>query len=254
MNAIADSYSPPQGPYMNPFTEFAFKRLLGPENRSILIHLLNSILKEFEAPIEHLEYIPTTHLDENPQEHIALYDLYCFTTAGERIVVQLHAIYPDRAEDRSFFFADFPMSRMLPGTLKGGNTARVYIVGLLDYPCPDACFDTPGRVVSLMQLQNIKHRELVSNAISYLHVSLPKFTKELNSCKEPQEVWFYLWKNMGHLDQPEKGAPLLQEQVYKAFLENAALASLSPTEREEYEESLQFLRKRHLIAKEQGKG
>ncbi|MBN2723420.1 MAG: PD-(D/E)XK nuclease family transposase [Deltaproteobacteria bacterium] len=81
-----------EGKYIDFFTDFGFKKLFGPLFSEILIDFLNAVLDGFEESITDLEYIDKEKLVHTPQDRIAIFDLYCVTGDGKRIIIELQNI------------------------------------------------------------------------------------------------------------------------------------------------------------------
>ena len=78
--------------YVNPYTDFGFKKLFGTElNKELLISLLNAIFDrsaqqspgEPKQVVKDLKYLPTEKL-EAYGERRAIFDVYCEGESGER--------------------------------------------------------------------------------------------------------------------------------------------------------------------------
>ena len=75
--------------YINPFTDFGFKRLFGTEmNKELLISFLNSLLNGHEE-ITDIRYRNTEQLGALEQDRKAVFDVYCENIAGERFIVEM---------------------------------------------------------------------------------------------------------------------------------------------------------------------
>ncbi len=75
--------------YINPFTDFGFKKLFGEEpNKNLLLDFLNELLKEEQGRITELTYLKNEHLDQDLNRK-AIFDLYCTNERGERFIVEL---------------------------------------------------------------------------------------------------------------------------------------------------------------------
>ena len=60
--------------YINPFTDFGFKKLFGSEpNKGLLLDFLNELLKEEQGQITQLEYLKNEHLDQEEADAIRAY-------------------------------------------------------------------------------------------------------------------------------------------------------------------------------------
>ena len=75
--------------FINPFTDIGFKRIFGQEfSKPLLLHFLNNLL------VGEKEIVDLTFLDkEQPamyaDDRSLLYDIYCKTTDGEHIIVEM---------------------------------------------------------------------------------------------------------------------------------------------------------------------
>ena len=68
--------------YINPFTDFGFKKLFGEEaNIDLLIDFLNTLLPD-TAPITELTFLKNEQLGATPTDRKAIFDLYCQNEPG----------------------------------------------------------------------------------------------------------------------------------------------------------------------------
>ena len=73
--------------YINPFTDFEFKRLFGEElHKDLLIDFLNVLLKEQQSEIVDLTYLKTEQLGNTVLDRKAIFDLYCENERGEKFM------------------------------------------------------------------------------------------------------------------------------------------------------------------------
>lgn len=78
-----------QDKYINPFTDYGFKRLFGTEiNKDLLIDFLNQVLPE-RHHIQDFSYTSTEHLGATEIDRKAIFDLYCVSPLGERFIVEI---------------------------------------------------------------------------------------------------------------------------------------------------------------------
>ncbi|MBD0402842.1 Rpn family recombination-promoting nuclease/putative transposase [Flammeovirga sp. EKP202] len=95
--------------YINPFTDFGFKKIFGEEaNKDILIDFLNSVLPA-EDQIYDLTYKSTEHLPKNDTDRKAIYDLYCENEKGEKFIVELQRAEQTHFKDRTIYYSSFPI-------------------------------------------------------------------------------------------------------------------------------------------------
>jgi predicted transposase/invertase (TIGR01784 family) len=73
--------------FINPFTDFGFKKLFGEDvNKDLLIDFINELLQE---DIQTLTYLKNEHLSNSPVDRRAIFDLYCENERGEKFIVEI---------------------------------------------------------------------------------------------------------------------------------------------------------------------
>ncbi|MDZ7881051.1 MAG: PD-(D/E)XK nuclease family transposase, partial [Saprospiraceae bacterium] len=76
--------------YINPFTDFGFKKLFGTEpNKDLLIDFLNQVILPKRRQITDLTYKKTEHLGATEFDRKAIFDLYCIGSNNERFIVEM---------------------------------------------------------------------------------------------------------------------------------------------------------------------
>lgn len=74
--------------YLNPYTDFGFKKIFGEEaSKPLLIDFLNSILPT--GKIVDLTFRNNEKLVETEAHRRAIYDIYCENDKGEKFIVEL---------------------------------------------------------------------------------------------------------------------------------------------------------------------
>ena len=62
--------------YINPYTDFGFKRLFGTEmNKELLISFLNSVLTGEKGPISDVRYLNSEHLGDGYGDRRGVFDV-----------------------------------------------------------------------------------------------------------------------------------------------------------------------------------
>ena len=79
------------GNFINPFTDFGFKKLFGTEgNKECLLHFINQLLEqEGEDKITSITYNNKEQLGRKISDRYAIFDIYCITEKGEHIIIEL---------------------------------------------------------------------------------------------------------------------------------------------------------------------
>ena len=95
--------------YINPYTDFGFKKLFGTDiNKELLISFLNAVFNG-EQIITDLQYRNNEHLGTCCDERKAIFDVYCETERGEKIIVEMQNAAQQYFKDRSVYYATFPI-------------------------------------------------------------------------------------------------------------------------------------------------
>jgi predicted transposase/invertase (TIGR01784 family) len=93
--------------YINPYTDFGFKKLFGEEaSKDLLIDFLNSILSE-DRQIADLTFRNPERLPGTPEERRAMFDVYCEAKNGERFIVEMQKAAQHYFRDRAVFYTTF---------------------------------------------------------------------------------------------------------------------------------------------------
>lgn len=91
------------GHFVNPFTDLGFKIIFGqPASKELLITLLNELLAG-EHVVEDLTFLDKENHSDNMDDAGIIYDLYCLTSSGEYIIVEMQNRYHSNFLDRTLF-------------------------------------------------------------------------------------------------------------------------------------------------------
>ncbi len=223
--------------YINPFTDFGFKKLFGEEpNKDLLISFLNELLPRHHQ-IKELSYSSSEFLGISEIDRKAVFDIYCTSKTGEKFIVEMQKARQYYFKDRSVFYASFPIQEQ---AIKGDEwkfkLAAVYLIGILDF-----VFDEnkdSDEVKHTIQLKN-QHGELFYDKLTFIYLEMPKFNKTEGELKTIFDKWMYVLKNLPKLEsRPAK----LQEKIFKKLFDAARMAKLDRVESEVYERSLKYYR------------
>jgi predicted transposase/invertase (TIGR01784 family) len=225
--------------YINPFTDFGFKKLFGSEyNKDLLIDFLNQVLGDKEQ-IKDLTYLNSEKLGKTPNDRKAIFDLYCENEQGDKFIIELQNVPQQYFKDRSIFYATFPIQEQAQkGNQWDYNLKAVYTVSILNF----GFADTQERFLREIQLIDKQTREVFYDKLTFFYLEVPRFKKEEEDLVTHFDKWMYVLKNLHRLqDIPKK----LQEKIFKKLFQQAEIAQLTPEEMKTYEE----MRIKHLCLK-----
>ena len=104
------------GHFVNPFTDIGFKIIFGqPASKELLITLLNELLKG-EHVIENLIFLDKENHSDNIGDAGIIYDLYCVTSTGEYIIVEMQNRFHSHFLDRTLFYMCRAIARQINNT------------------------------------------------------------------------------------------------------------------------------------------
>jgi predicted transposase/invertase (TIGR01784 family) len=232
--------------YINPFTDFGFKKLFGTElNKDLLIDFLNEVILPKQRSIADVKYRSSEHLGQTKADRKAIFDIYCISSRGERFIVEMQKAKQNYFKDRSVFYSSFPIQEQALSGEWNYQLAPVYTDGILDFAfSPDEDTDTketqkdPLEVRHEVQLKNQKGK-VFYDKLTYIYLEMPHFTKTEAELETTYDKWLYVLK---HLPTLQERPPKLQERIFKKLFETAEIAKFSPEEKEQYEESLKIYR------------
>jgi len=224
------------GRYINPLTDFGFKKLFGTEpNKDLLIDFLNQILPE-RHQIKDLNYSRNEQLGQAELDRKAIFDLYCIGESGERFIVEVQKAKQNYFKDRSIYYSSFPIQEQAKKGDWDFKQDPVYTVGILDF-----IFDDHKNEDELLHLIELKNQrcEVFYDKLKFIYIELPKFKKTQDELDDHFEKWLYVFRHLSELqDRPQQ----LQDRIFQKLFDTAEIAKFSPEERVAYEESLKYYR------------
>ena len=225
-----------QDKYVNPFTDFGFKKLFGNElNKEFLINFLNTLLPE-NHKIQDLTYTKNEHLGGSPLDRKAIFDLYCTGKDGSKFIVEVQKAKQNFFKDRSIYYSTFPIQEQAKRGDWDFKLAHIYTVGILDFTFQDA--KDNDNVITTVKLKN-QNNEVFYDKLTFIYLEMPKFNKTEEALETNFDKWLYIFKYLPILqNRPQK----LQERIFEKFFRLAEIANFTQEERETYEDSLKYYR------------
>ncbi len=225
--------------YINPFTDFGFKKLFGTEpNKDLLKDFLNELLRNDEGEIKDISYIPNEQLGRAIDDRKAIFDIYCENEAGEKFIVELQKAKQNYFKDRSVYYSTFPIQSQAKKGDWNFELKAVYTIGILDFIFKEDNNDTEV-FHHEVQLFDKNTKKVFYDKLTYVYLEMPKFNKTVDELETHFDKWLYIIKNLDKLtDIPAK----LQERIFKKLFKQAEIANYDESEYSEYEESLKYYR------------
>lgn len=220
--------------YINPLTDFGFKKLFGEEpNKDLLVSLLNTLLPD-RHQIADLQYTKNEYQGAGAVDRRAIFDLNCTSTSGERFIIELQKVKQRYFKDRSVYYSTFALQEQAKQGDWDYRLSTVYTIAILDFPMGDAEQD----VLYYVGLKD-QHNRNFFDKLHFIYVVLPCFDKRLDELSSLQDKWLY---TLAHLAELTEQPSLFSEQVFRRLFALAELAQFDPKDRQRYEDSLKYLR------------
>lgn len=224
------------GKFLNPFSDVGFKRIFGQEmSKPLLLDFLNNLL-EGERRITDLRFLDKEQLPVSNDDRSLIYDIYCETSTGENIIVEMQNRPQAFFKQRTIYYAAGSIARQGErGSEWCYDIKAVYCISFLNFAQTEISSEFRTDV-ALMDMCSCR---LFSDKIRLIYLQLPLFTKEVDECVNDFERWIYVLKHMETLNRLPFAA---KSAVFKRLAEITDIASLSKQERMMYDESLRKFR------------
>ena len=222
--------------YINPYTDFGFKKLFGEEaSKDLLIDFLNEVLKN-EHTIVDLDFKPTENLGIVENDRKAIFDIYCKGSNNEYFIVEMQKAKINFFKDRTIFYSTFPIREQAEKGEWDYNLKPVYCVAILDFEFNKD--KKTERYLSNIKLKD-QYCEVFYDKLTFIFIEMPRFNKKENELTTHFDKWLYFLKNLPSFDHiPD----ILKESVFIKGFEKAEISNYNEDELRRYEESLKVYR------------
>ena len=222
--------------YVNPYTDFGFKKLFGTEmNKDLLISFINSLLSGKEV-VKDLTYLNTEHLGTSEADRKAVFDVYCENENGEKILVEMQRGEQQFFKDRSLYYATFPIRKQGQKGEWNYRLKAVYVIGILNFTFDEQSNNYYHHEVKLIDTRT---KEVFYDKLTFIYLEMPKFNKKEEELNDMFEKWLFVLRNLSRLLERPKA---LQERIFTKLFEAAEVAKFTKAEYDSYEESLKVYR------------
>jgi predicted transposase/invertase (TIGR01784 family) len=219
--------------YLNPYTDFGFKKLFGEEgNKDLLMDFLNQLLPP-RHQIAGLNFRNPAAQGDFPEERKAIFDIHCQSAAGERFIVEMQKAKVKFFKDRSLFYTTFPVREQAQ---QGGDwdfeLQPIYFVAILDFPYDEAEERRKFRRDVALRDQD---GDLLFDKLHFKFLQMPLFNKQEHELETKFDKWCYFLKHLASFDHIPA---ILNEPIFRKAFGTAELANLDEEQRRAYDENL----------------
>ncbi|MFC3197612.1 Rpn family recombination-promoting nuclease/putative transposase [Parapedobacter deserti] len=233
---MAKTTQPTTGTYIDPLTDFAFKKLFGSEpNKDLLIDFLNGVFRGRKHIVD-LVYNKNEHPGETVNEGSAIFDLTCTGNDGEQFIIEVQRGKQGNFKQRAIFYTSRLVTEQAPKGKRsewGYNVKEVYLIALLE----DFSLDAGNEQEFLHDicLSNRETSKVFYEGLGYIFIELIKFVKTEAELDTDLDKWLYVLKNMSSMD---KIPVYLRKPIFEKLFNIAEYSNLTKEEKTMYDTSL----------------
>ena len=218
--------------YLNPYTDFGFKKLFGTEaNKDLLIDFLNQVLPE-KHQIRELHFRNSETLSDLPFLRKAIFDIYCKGANGEDFIVEMQKEKLEFFKDRSLFAVTFPIQEQAKKGVWNFKLNHIYLIAILDFLYDEK--EEQKKFERYVQLKD-QDGEVFFEKLHFKFLQMPLFTKTESELETRFDKWCYFLKN---LESFENIPSILKEPIFEKAFHTAEISAMSQSEYDVYKESL----------------
>jgi len=225
--------------YINPFTDFGFKKIFGEEaSKELLIDFLNALIPQANKIID-LKFKSTEHLGLREADRYAIFDIYCENESNEKFIVELQKAKQNYFKDRTIYYSTFPIREQAEKGQWNYNLSAVFCIGILDFTFDDYENEPEkSEVVHTIKLKN-QYGKTFYDKLTYIYVEMPNFNKLEENLSSRLDKWLFFIKN---LEDFQSIPSIFSDEIFEKAFEKAELAKFGQEEMDKYESSLKLYR------------
>ena len=221
--------------FINPYTDFGFKKLFGTEmNKDLLISFLNALFNNSGKEIEDVQYLNGENLGEGYGDRRSIFDVYCKSKDGSCFIVEMQKAEQTYFKDRSVYYATAPIRQQAPKGKWDYHLEDVYTVGILNFEFPNDEYPSDSYRHEI-KLKDVEDHHVFYDKLTFVYLEMPKFNKTEDELVTMFDKWMFVLRNLARLLERPKA---LQERVFEKLFRQAEIAKYDDIERRQYEASL----------------
>jgi predicted transposase/invertase (TIGR01784 family) len=225
--------------YLNPFTDYGFKKIFGEEaSKPLLIDFLNALLPQTDKIID-LTFKNTEQLGQTDLDRKAIYDIYCENEKGEKFIVELQKAKQNYFKERTIYYSTFPIREQAEKGEWNYNLKAVYCIGILDFTFDD--YETEPEKIEVVHTIKLKNQngKTFYDKLTFIYLEMPNFKQSETQLESRLDKWLYFIK---HLEDFQTIPTFIADEVFSQAFEKAELAKFGQVELANYENSLKIYR------------
>jgi len=217
--------------YINPYTDFGFKKLFGEDaNKDLLIDFLNQLLPPHHQIVD-LHFKNVENLPDLPSERKAIFDIHCKAITGEHFIVEMQKAKVNFFKDRSLFYLTFPIREQAKQGEWDFELTPIYMIAILDFKYDEE--EEKRKFLRHVQLKD-QDCEVFYDKLHFKFIQMPLFAKKEHELETHFDKWIYFLQKLETFDDIPA---IFKEPIFEKAFKAAEVANMTPEQRDEYEQS-----------------
>jgi predicted transposase/invertase (TIGR01784 family) len=217
--------------YINPYTDFGFKKLFGEEaNKDLLIDFLNQLLPSYHQVID-LTFKNAENLPDLASERKAIFDIHCKAVSGEHFIVEMQKAKINYFKDRSLFYLTFPIRDQAKRGEWDFKLTSIYMIAILDFEYDEET--EKKKFLRHVQLKD-QDNEVFYDKLHFKFIQMPLFKKKADELETHFDKWVYFLQQLETFNDIPS---ILSEPIFEKAFKAAEVANMTQEQRDEYEAS-----------------
>lgn len=188
--------------YADLLNDEVFKLVFGQEStKDVMIEFLNQVIPD--RTIVDVEYMDKEMHPQESERKTSVYDLFCKTDDGSRVIVELQKRKQESYAERMLYYSMHQVLKQVDAGESGFDFYPVYVISIMDFTISQNVGIEDVRTV--YRLLELRHQRQLTDRVTYIFIELPKFKKcvgELDG--DVLEGMYFCLKNMSQLqDKPD---------------------------------------------------
>ena len=212
--------------YADLMNDDVFKLVFGQESsKDVMIEFLNRVIPD--RVIVDLDFMDKEMKSLDRERKDSIYDMFCKTDDGSRIVVEVQRRKQDTYIERSIYYSTFQIRNQVDAGIGDYGFCPVYVINILDFNIDENRGNPNVRTVYRFYEESA--HTLLTDKLTLIYIELGKFQKTLADLDgDVLEGFYFCLKNMHRLD----GCPdVLEHGIFKRMFDISELIKMDEVTR-----------------------
>ncbi len=189
--------------YADLLDDDVFKLVFGQESsKDVMVEFLNQVITD--RNIVDLDFMDKEMRPSERGKKKSVYDMFCKTDDGSRIVVEVQRRKQPFYVERSIYYSTFQVRNQVDAGREEYSFYPVYVISILDFNIEENAGNP--EVKTVYRLYEEKTHNLLTDRLTFIYIELAKFTKTAEELDgNVMDGMYFCLKNMSRLENcPEK--------------------------------------------------